>query len=312
MRLRAGAASIVAGTVMMFAAVGTAAQAANPVVSATVEGDTIRVGQAFMLELHVDLPSSAEVRFPAVLPLPEDLEQRDAVDVRSGNDDRSWSARYALLAWSSDSLSIPPVLATVAPGAEAEFEITIVPPPIAVASVLPTDDAGLELRDARPYLRIRGFPWWILLLIAAAAGAAWYLLRRRRGPEMVFAPTGPGDLAIHELEKLREEWRAGGLSIGDFYDRYETTLRRYARTTRSWSPSRTLIGLTRTGDLFAALRRSLFVRFAHADAASEAPESAIEAGENFVRSEMPRDDADEGTTPGPVAADLDVVEEVAS
>jgi hypothetical protein len=300
----------VAGTVTLLCAVGTAAQATNPIVSAILANDTIRVGEVFTLELHVDLPSTAVVRFPAVLPLPEDIEQREAVEVRSGDDDRSWSARYALLAWSSDSLSIPPVLATVAPAAAAEFEITIVPPPIAVSSVLPTDDAGLELRDARPYLRVQGFPWWILFLIAAAIATAWYLLRRRRGPEVVFAPTGPGDLAIHELEKLREEWRAGGLSVGAFYDRYETTLRRYARTTRSWAPSRTLIGLTRTGELFSALRRSLFVRFAHADAAKDAPESAIEAGESFVRSEMPRDE--EADADGVDGTELDVVEEVAS
>ena len=285
------------------------AQGVTPIVSATDSADTIRVGQVVTLELHIDLPTGSDVGFPAVLPLPEDIEQREAVEVRSRDDRRGWSAGYSLIAWSSDSLRSTPVLATVSPEGGTEFEVTIVPPPIVVSSVLPADEAGLELRDARPYLRVSSFPWWILALIAAAAIAAWYVLRRRGTSSSAFAPTGAGDLAIHELEKLREEWRSGGMSVGEFYDRYERTLRRYARTTRSWSPSRTLIGLTRTGDLFAALRRSLIVRFAHADASREAPESAIDAGERFVRSEMPA--TDEPAEPGGQDPDR-IAEEVAS
>ena len=134
------------------------AQNVNPIVSAAVSTDTIRVGQVFTLELHVDLPSGADVRFPAVLPLPEDIEQREAVNVRSRDAGRGWSADYSLMAWSSDSLAIEPVLATVSPEGGADYEITIVPPPIVVSSVLPADEAGLELRDARTVPEGPGVP----------------------------------------------------------------------------------------------------------------------------------------------------------
>jgi hypothetical protein len=262
----------------------------NPIVAATLEPDSIVVGMVFALDLWVDLAAGGEVRFPAVLELPEDLEQRDAVQVESNDGGRSWRARYPLSAWSADSLSIPPVVASVVPETGDAFPVTIVAPVVRVGSILPADVADLELRDARPFLRVRSFPWWFLIFVAAVLAAAYMIWRRRRGPAMAFAPTGPGHLAIRDLERLRSDWSAGTLSVGQFYDRYEHTLRRYARATRRWAPSRSLIGMGVGGDLLSVLRRSAFVRFAHLRAPEGAPETAIDAGEHFIRSEMPAED----------------------
>ena len=51
------------------------------------------------------------------------------------------------------------------------------------------------------------------------------------------------------------------------------------------------------------------MRFAHADASGEAPENAIDAGERFVRSELPAEDGP-AVPPGPAADE--VAEEAAS
>jgi hypothetical protein len=263
-------------------------------VAATLEPDSIYVGGLFVLDLWVELATSGEVRFPAVLPLPEDIEQREAVEVESNDDGKSWRARYSLSAWSIDSLAIPPVIANIVPEGGQEFPVTIAVPTVVVASVLPTDDAELELRDARPFLRVRAFPWWLVLLLAAVAAAAYWWWRRRT-PEPVFAPTGAGHLALRDLERLRGEWGDGQLSVGQFYDRYERTLRRYVRMTRRWAPSRSLVGLGAGGELIGVLRRSAFVRFAHLRGRSGGPESAIDVGEEFVRSEMPPEPKDPRT-----------------
>ncbi len=292
------------GAVMLGATLACAAgtpaslsgQSANPIVAATLEPDSIYVGGLFALDLWVELPTSGEVRFPAVLPLPEDIEQRQAVVVESNDDRKSWRARYSLSAWSIDSLAIPAVIVNIVPEGGQEFPVTIAAPIVVVASVLPVDDAELELRDARPFLRVRAFPWWLVLLLAAVAAAAFWWWRRR-APEPVFAPTGAGDLALRDLERLRGEWGGGQLSVGQFYDRYERTVRRYVRMTRRWAPNRSLTGLGVGGELIGALRRSAFVRFARLRSRSGGPESAIDAGEQFVRSEMPPE-VEDGQTEG--------------
>lgn len=278
------------------------AQSTNPIVSAVVSTDSIRVGELFVLDLHVDLPAAAEVRFPAVLPLPENVEQREAVEIESRAGGTIWQARYTLSAWTTDTLAIPPVLASVLVEGGEPFEISIEAPREAVRSVLPADGSDLALRDARPFLRVRGFPWWILLVAAALAFGAWRLLRRTR-PELAFVPSGPGDRALHDFDQLREQWQAGTLSVGQFYDGYERALRRYARATRSWAPYRSLAGLVGSGDLFTALRRSLFVRFAHVLPRTGGPEEALDAGESFIRSEMPAPDEEDSIDQGPRPAE---------
>jgi len=267
-------------------------QATEPRVSSAVEPDTVRVGETFQLGLWVNLPQAAEVRFPAVLPLPDELEQRGAVEIRTEDDGRSWRAYYTLSAWKADSIAIPPIEATVHPEGAQDFPITLVAPEVTVASVLPADGEDLELRDARGFLKIRTFPWWILLVLAALAALAWWLWRRRHAPPPLMA-VGPGELALRDFERLRGEWRAGAVTPGGFYDRYEQALRRYAHATRTWSPSLSLMGLGRGAELVAALKRSLIVRFARVRPRAEDPDTALDAGEAFVRSEMPEPEESE-------------------
>lgn len=286
---------MVLGVLALFVAVATdaAAQSSNPRVAATVEADSIRVGRPFDLVLRVDLPSRSEVRFPAVLPLPEELEQRGPVRVEPGDDGRTWVARYSLAAWQSDTIPIPTIEAVVVPSDAAEFAVPFSPPTISVGSILPSDDPALELRDARGFLRIRAFPWWLLLVAAGAAAAAWLWWRRRSRPRVGVVATGPGAVALGEFDRLRRQWRDGQLGLGQFYDAFEAALRRYARSTRNWSPSIGLGGLAPGGELLGALRRSTIVRFAHAVAPESGPESALDAGSAFVESELPKPEADE-------------------
>jgi len=272
-------------------------QTADPMVASAVEPDTVRVGEPFQLGLWVDLPEAADVRFPAVLSLPDELEQRGAVDVRREDDGRSWRAYYTLSAWKADSIAIPPVEATVHREGAQAFPITLVAPKVTVASILPADGEDLELREARGFLRIRTFPWWILLVLAALTAVAWWLWRRRTAPGPL-ATAGPGELALRDFERLRGDWRAGEVTPGGFYDRYEQALRRYARATRTWSPSQTLLGFGSGTQLLAALKRSVIVRFARVRPRAEGPDAALDAGEAFVRSEMPQPEENAEETAG--------------
>ena len=226
----------------------------------------------------MSLPSAGEVRFPPVLALPDELEQRGPVEVRSAGEGIDWRAYYTIVPWKAERTRLPPVEAVVEASDGSRTPVTLVPPQVEVLSVLPPGVPDLELREARGFLA-----WW------------W----RRRGQPAIEAGTvlGPAGMALRDLERLRAEWRHGDVSADRFYDRFETVLRRYLTRTRDWSPGRALIGLTETsGELVGALRRSLIVRFARVQSPADAPDAALDAAEQFVRSELPAVEP-EGTDP---------------
>ena len=252
---------------------------------ATVEAEAVRVGEAFAVRLVVQQGRGGEVRFPALLDLPEPLEQTEPVQIRSTDEGRRWEAEYSLVAWRADTLAIPPVeVQLVGAGGVTR---TLEPPAFVVSSVLPVAEGALELRDARPFLRLGASLWWILALLAAVALLAWWTWGRRRDASVPRGPLQPGELALREFERLRRVWVERRLTGDRFYDGYEGALRRYAHATRGWAPSRELLGL---GDsdagLIAALRHSIMARFARLRTDGDGPIADIEVGEAFVRSEM--------------------------
>lgn len=264
-----------------------AGQGAVPRVATAIRPDSIRVGEPFTLMLSVTLPEPGEVTFPAVLDLPDALEQRQPVQIRSGEGGTDWHASYTLSAWKAETHRIPPVEVTLEALESAPEPLTLRPAEIEVRSVLPVDAEDLELRESRGFLRVRTFPWWILAVVGGLAALAWWWWRRRRPTLAVAAPSGPGDRALGELERLRRSWSAGELGAPQFYDRFEGVVRDYVRSTRPWSPGRTLVHLGGgTGRLFRSLQRSLIVRFGRVSESTAGPEAAIDAGEEFVRAEM--------------------------
>lgn len=275
-------------------------QSASPRVATAIQPDSIRVGEPFTLGLTVTLARPGEVTFPAVLELPDELEQRRPVQIRSGEGGTDWRAYYTLSAWSADTHRIPPIEVTLGAHETAPSPLTVTPPEVEVRSVLPAETEALELRESRGFLRVRTFPWWILAALAGLAALAWWVWRRRRPALAAAGPSGPGDRALLELERLRRSWSAGGLGAGQFYDRFEGVVRDYVRDTRPWSPGRALLDLgSGTGRLFRTLQRSLVVRFARVAETGEGPVAALDAGEAFVRAEMheperavPADDED--------------------
>ena len=267
---------------------GLAAQSSVDL-EATVLPPSVRVGEEFTVRLSVGQERSGEVRFPALIDGPESVEQTGPVRIRSVDEGRRWEAEYTMRAWRADTLVIPPV--------EVELEAAggvvrrLQPPPVPVVSVLPAVDDSLELgelRDARPFLSVRGLPWWLLLPAAALAGLAWWTWGRGRGAAAAAeAPLGPGDLALRELARLRVEWVGREMSGDRFYDGYEDTLRRYAGVTRGWAASKALLGLGGPdAGLAAALRHSILARFARTRTVWEGPLGDLDAGEAFLRADM--------------------------
>lgn len=276
---------------MASAVAGLSAQSGVPALATAIDPDSVAVGETFTLGLTVSLPATGQVRFPAVLPLPEELEQRGAVEIRSAREATDWRAYYTLVAWKAEAIRIPPIEVTLERDGQPAGPLTFVPPVVQVLSILPAGDPGLELRDARPFLRVRAFPWWLLLLLIPLVALAWWTMRRRR-TRLVSAPfLAPAELALQDFARLRAQWASGAVSGDQFFDEYEHALRRYVDRTRTWSPGRALVGLTEAGaTLIRALQSSLVVRFGRVLAHDSGPPSALDAAEGFVRAEMPADD----------------------
>ncbi|MCG8469781.1 MAG: hypothetical protein MJB57_16505 [Gemmatimonadetes bacterium] len=282
-----------AGIAAVAALGGTSRSVAQTSATASVEPEGARVGEAFSIHVVVSRGAPGETRFPALIELPDALEQRGAVQIASSDGDRSWRAEYPVVAWRADTVSVPPI--EVGLDADGARAVAVEVPAFAIASVLPADSAELALRDPKPFLRASGFPWWVLLLGLSAAAIAWWLRRGRPEPMPAPVPLGPGGRALREFERLRSSWLTGDVSAARFYDDYEATLRAYARSTRGWSASRSLSAL---GDndvsLLRALTRSVLARFARVRPGADGPIASLDAGERFVRSELPPEpDADD-------------------
>lgn len=248
--------------------------------------DSVRIGEPFMLGVTVRAEPGWDVRFPAVLPLGEGYEQLEPAGVRRHEPDE-WRAYYPLVAWKTEPGELPPVDMELSKDGEV-LTPGFRPPPLTVLSVLPGDETDLELRPARPFLARSHWPW-LLILLALLALLAWLLLRRRRAGHAALAPgtaEPPVERAQRELRELRERWETGEVEGSEFFDGLETTLRRYAETTRDWPAGALLDGLS-NGEraLAAVLRSSALARFGRLEADRQAAPAALDTCDAWLRSE---------------------------
>lgn len=253
--------------------------------------DTVRVGQPFRVGLTVMSPRGAEVHLPGVLETTEDLEQVGEAEIGRRRPRTGVSrAYYRMVAWTAGEHEVPPIRVTVLPAADGAepLELLVAVPPLTVETVLPAEIAGLELRQALPYLRPLPFPLLIILaLIALLAGLWAYRRYRKREEEPAEVPREltAWERALEDLKKLIESWRAGELTLDAFCDRLEAVLRAYLEATESWAPgipTRAVVNGNRS--LAQALDYSARVRFARLRGGYGGPIEASDACRAWIAS----------------------------
>ncbi len=257
-------------------------------VSTGVAPDTVRVGQPFVLGVSLQLPPGAEPRFPGTLPIVEDMEQIGVVEVnRQDAGEGLWRGYYRLRAWTARPTPLPGFVVDYV-ALEGEGRVAVRPGTVEVASVLPADTAGLELRPARAIIEGRAFPWlWVLLSLLVIALAYWSARRSSRtAVERMAVQLSPMETALVRLRALREEWEAGQVDDVLYFDRLESILRDFLEAVRAW-PRGTVLRAAANGHrpLRAALRCSALVRFGRLQTSARTIASATQACAQWIRSE---------------------------
>ena len=177
---------------------------------ATVNHDTVTVGDVIVLTVRVRAPLGATVNFPAAADSLGPVQSLEPPVVRNGRDSVSAADRiatYRLAAWDvgAQPIKLEDVLVQSEQG---DRRVAIPLPSLFVRSVLPADTTLRIPKPARPLLALRiPAPWWWWLVAAlaiAALGTAFWWWRRRRAQLVPRTgnPYGDAIAAFARVERL--------------------------------------------------------------------------------------------------------------
>jgi hypothetical protein len=177
---------------------------------ATVDRDTVTVGDVVRLTVRVRAPLGATINFPTGLDSLAPVQALEPPTVRDGADSSAVDrvATYRLSAWDigNQPIRLGDVLVQADDG---ERRVALTLPTLFVRSVLPADSAKRIPKPARPLLEVRApIPWWWWALAALAAvalglGVWWWIRRRRRVPRPTGDPFADATAAFARIERLR-------------------------------------------------------------------------------------------------------------
>jgi hypothetical protein len=176
---------------------------------ATVDRDTVTVGDVVVLSIRVRAPIGATVNFPTAMDSLGPVQALEPPVVRDGADSTAVDrvATYRISAW--DVGDQPIRLGDVIVQADdGERRVVLSLPSLFVRSVLPADSALRVPKPARPLLDVRApIPWWWWALAALAilliGLGIWLWRRRRRVVASTGDPYADAQAAFERVERLR-------------------------------------------------------------------------------------------------------------
>ena len=178
---------------------------------ATLDRDSVTVGDVVRLTVRVRAPHNATINFPAAVDSLGPVQSLEPPTIRNGADTLDAADRiavYRLAPWDVGTLQIR--LGEVLVQTDDDERSVALPLPVLhVRSVLPADTALRVPKPARALLEPRAaLPWWWWLVAALAALAIglayWWWRRRRRAAQ---GPTGDpftdAETAFERIDRLR-------------------------------------------------------------------------------------------------------------
>jgi hypothetical protein len=168
--------------------------------------DTVRVGDPFVVIVGIRAPVGATIEFPRALDSTATVQSLDPVAVRTSPDTSAVEqyADYRVAAWDIGSQPIKLEYAIVRLAGQ-ERRVPLTGTAVFVRSVLPQDSAQRVPKPQRALFESSAFPWWVWALVAAAAIAAllllWWWFRRRRKPAPAVI-VDPYERAVAEFDRI--------------------------------------------------------------------------------------------------------------
>lgn len=178
---------------------------------ATLDRDTVTVGDVVRLTVRVRAPRNATINFPAAVDSLGPVQSLEPPAVRDGADTLDAADRvavYRLSPWDVGDLRIRLGDVLVQTDDDERY-VTLPLPVLVVRSVLPADTAMRIPKPARALLEPRApLSWWWWLAAALAAvvvglGVWWWMRRRRAALGPTGDPYADAERAFERVARLR-------------------------------------------------------------------------------------------------------------
>jgi hypothetical protein len=232
---------------------------------ATLEKNSILIGDQVRLELTVTVPAGSKLQWPMLLdtiaPNVEILRKSEIDTVSSGSDKFTLKQVLTITSFDSGTYVIRPVIFKYNRGGDTLtfFTETL---PLRLDVQPPQTDMAQDIKPIKPPLRApvtfrELLPWiGILVLIAIIAGLIYYYLKKKKKQpapvtSRLSTTVPPYEAAIDALEELRLKklWQAG--RVKEYYSELTEIVREYIELRY---PVRAM-EMT-TGEIYAALRQT--------------------------------------------------------
>jgi hypothetical protein len=178
---------------------------------ATVDRDSVTVGDVVTLLVRIRAPRGATVNFPAAVDSLGPVQSLEPPTVRDGSDTLDYTDRvaaYRLAAWDVGTLPIR-LGEVLVQTDDDERRVQLTLPSLIVRSVLPADTTLRVPKPARPLLPVRApIPWWwwlaaALAILGLGLGVWWWRRRRAGALPPPGDPYGDAEHEFDRIEKLR-------------------------------------------------------------------------------------------------------------
>jgi hypothetical protein len=177
---------------------------------ATIDRDTVTIGDVMRVTVRIRAPRGATINFPAAADSLGPVQSLEPPRVTNGADSASAADRtaiYRMAAWDVGALAVKlgDVLVQTDDG---ERRIALTLPGVFVKSVLPADSAQRVPKPARPLLAVPSpTPWWwwlvaALAVIAIGLGFWWWRRRQRLDASATGDPLADAETAFDRIERL--------------------------------------------------------------------------------------------------------------
>jgi hypothetical protein len=251
---------------------------AQVLAKASLDRDSILIGEPLKLSLDVRAPLGQEIKWFALDTIPHfEFVEKGKADTTDNIDGKAIQQVITLTSFDSGNWVIPPLSISIN---NKVYYTDSIPIKVAWAAFNALDD----YRDIKEITEVSGttwtknIPWIIAIATVLAAAGLWYFFRHRKkevvAPEPYASPLTPYEEALQALDELRTKGYTQNGQIKNYYSRLNDILRVFVlRKLRIASMEKTneelilqlrqvIIDKNAFNQLTTALRMADFVKFA--------------------------------------------------